>query len=203
MWSSLTAFDVELDGRDGKPMVQIGALTIDVALRPLAMHEVQVNAIVVDGLAVDIHPLPPDPAKPPPPPTTPGTPGGEPLPWSIDVTRVELHDARIAYTPASGDAIHIDHLDVFAAASMPSPEPNTHVAPPLTGSVWARGTWRERGAFDVSASAAFDRAHEDVRVPLLAVAFAGASATGVGLRATSARRRTAPACSRYPPRPRR
>ncbi len=182
LFNKLTLFDVELDGRDGKPMVKVGALTLDAALRPLASKRVLVHSLVIDGLDVDLHPQPAALVEPPPK-TPPGTTPSDPSAWAIELPQVELRDGRIAYTSASGDAIHIDHLEVFASAMVPAPEAGARQAPPITAAAWLRGTWRERGAFDVATTATYDRAQDHVEVPLLAGALAGASVSGVALRA--------------------
>lgn len=182
LFNKLTVFDVEIDGRDGKPMVKIGALTIDAALRPLVARRVLVHSLVIDGLDVDLHPQPAAPVEPPPK-TPPGTTPSDPSTWAIELPDVELHDARVAYTPASGDAIHLDHLDASARAMVPALEDSARHAQPMSAAVWLRGTWRGRGAFDVATTATYDLARDHVEVPLLAAALAGASVTGVALRA--------------------
>ena len=184
LFNTLTAFDIELDGRDGKPMVQISALTIDAALRPLVSEHVRVDSLVIDGLVVDIHPQPPGPPEPAAPPAPPpSTTSGAPSAWAIDLPRIEVHGAQISVELASGTSVHLDGVDLAAAVSVPAPEGGALTAPPIVASLWTHGVWRERGPFDVSTVVGYDRASTEVTSSLLAVALAGASATGLGLRA--------------------
>ncbi|HEU4728787.1 MAG TPA: hypothetical protein VFT22_12875, partial [Kofleriaceae bacterium] len=83
---TLTVRDVELLGRDHRPVIAIGTAQVSLALWPLAVRTAQIDRLVADEVRVSVRPEAP-PAEAPPP--------GPPSPWRVELLHAELHRASL------------------------------------------------------------------------------------------------------------
>jgi len=150
---TLTVHDVELDGRDHKPLVTIGTLDVAVALPPLLVQIAQVDKLVADNVHVFAHREPPAAPKPP----------AAPSPWWVELPHVEIHHAVIEIETADTKQT-LAELEGAGAA--------TASAAGIALFGWAHGRWQDR-ATELTASAAvvIDRG---VHVPAAVVMLGGA-----------------------------
>ena len=127
---ALTVRDVELDGRDHRPLVTIGTLHVTVALWPLAVQTAQVEQLVADDVRVFVHREPPPVAAEPPP-------ASGSLPWRVELLHVEIHRAAIDLE-AAGTTQTLTGVDVAGAATIG--------AAGVSMFGWSHATWSQRSA---------------------------------------------------------
>jgi hypothetical protein len=158
---SLTLRDVELDRPDGKPLVTIAVLRVDLALWPLAIHTARVHDLVADGVHAVIAPSGPD-AVP--------TRDTAPSPWRIELEQVAIQRAALELD-AGGVKVALSDIAATGAGMV------EHGVVTLFG--WSHGRWAERGT-ELTAMAAVVLG-SDIRVPAAYVTLGGATVAASGL----------------------
>ncbi|MCX5745090.1 MAG: translocation/assembly module TamB domain-containing protein [Proteobacteria bacterium] len=129
VFGTLVVRDLTINGTDHTAMVTIGKVTLEVDLQPLLDKQVHVSSLVVEDVAVELHPRPTEP--PDLTPTHPST-------WSIELPSIEVRRGGVAVTDLGPEPIHVDELNVHAAVALPAGKP-------IVASAIAGLRWRERG----------------------------------------------------------
>ena len=158
---TLIVHDVELRGRDHRLLVTAGVVRGELALWPLVVDTVRVDALVVEDVHVFAHR--------PPPPVPPG-PRGMPSPWRAELPRVVVRGAAVEIA-AGGVAQTLAGLE--AAGSVVADATGVSIAG------WAHGRWQDRAAeLTATGAVVYDG---EVRVSGALVTLGGASAVATGL----------------------
>ncbi|MGN6107846.1 MAG: translocation/assembly module TamB domain-containing protein [Kofleriaceae bacterium] len=172
VFGELVARDVKLAAHDGSPMIAIGALHVELALRPLFGKTARVDRLVAEDVALYLpgQPKPPAPDAPEEPDAH-DDPAGSGGGWRVELPDLELRRARIAIA-AGGEPVTLEEVELAASVAIPPGAPITAVAR-------GRGRWRERGApFELAVAV---RAGDRIEVPVLAAKVGGLAVRGVGL----------------------
>ncbi|MDX2094217.1 MAG: translocation/assembly module TamB domain-containing protein [Kofleriaceae bacterium] len=132
VFGTLVANDLEIDDHEGRPIVRVKKIDIDLSLLPLLGGTARVDALVFDDVDVSVHPT----ATP-----APVLPPVEPSSLNIELPFVHATDVRVAIeTPGETpvETITLEDVEVTGAATLPAQ--GTSLA-----TVRVRGTWTERG----------------------------------------------------------
>ena len=170
VFGTLTIRGVEIDGRDGKPWVTVGAIEVRVSLTSLVRHVVHVDSLALHDIVVDQHPQPPAPPEPPKPEPPKTDEPSEPSPWTIEVADLDIQNASARIT-SPDRTLDFHDLEIYGRASIDRGA--------ITAIIGTRGKWADR---DIAATAI---AHYDrgvATVPFAATKVAKAHARVIGLR---------------------
>lgn len=159
-WGELTLRDVELDAKDGKPMVTIGRLTVELSMRALLDKTVRLERLEVDDVAIEIRQQAPEPDKPPEPPSPPSGPG-----WAFEVPRIQVDHARVRLADAASEPIEITDISLGASATRSS-------TGAVSGKIAVNGTWRKE---PVLVTAVADYANDALSIPYATITAHGAT----------------------------
>src|SRR5262249_52331913 len=84
---TLTLREVEIDGRDHRPLVTAGTLRARVALWPLVVQTARIDSLIADDVHAFVRDLPPAA-------TAPGR-AAEPSPWRVELPDLAIHRAAV------------------------------------------------------------------------------------------------------------
>ncbi len=166
VFGTLAIRGVEVDGRDGKPWVTVGAIDLRVSLWPLIRRTIRIDSLVIDDVAIDQHAQPPAPAEP----ETAENESSRPSPWQIEIAHAEIHRAG-AKIATDTRTLDFHDVEVNAGASL------DHGA--ITAIVGLHGKWADR---DIAATGIAHVDHGVISAPFAAAKVGKAHARVFGLR---------------------
>ena len=166
VFSSLIAHKIVLRGRDGKPMVTVENLTIDLALTPLLHKTARIESIKAERVVVHARKQP-EPAHPPPPPPRKSS---EPSTWSVEIPELRVRSATVVIETEHGSHT-IEDLDATAALFMPAGRP-------LAAAVVASAKFRGRPIAVIAAV----RNQEAIDVPFAIASYGDARVVAANVR---------------------
>ncbi len=117
-FGELIAREVVINGPDGKPAISLGALHLEISLRPLLSHDVHLDRVAADDVDVRLE-RNPDGTLQIGQLMKPGPSGG----WNVYLPDVEVHRGHLFLDTGAADpaqrSVDLDALQIDAAAKLP------------------------------------------------------------------------------------
>nr|HEX4313779.1 translocation/assembly module TamB domain-containing protein [Kofleriaceae bacterium] len=172
---TLVLRDLELDGRDTKPMVTVDKIAVSVSLPALLEAIVRVQSLDVDGVAVSIRPQPPAPPEPADAGDATPKAGAAARAWRIELPHVEVSNASVSVTTTPVPIV-LEHVELGASFVMPRRRP-------MELQLGVHGQWR---AHEMTAVVLATYGSGELSVPFASVTGAGVVVGAIDVHAGSA-----------------
>ncbi len=167
-FTDIVVRDVVIDGPDGKPAIQIGALHLHVGLLPLISHQLVLSKLVADDVDVKLDrdrdgELRAKRLLKPGPPST----------WNVVLPALEIHRAHVMIDTGTRGVIDLDDLQIDGNIKLPH-------GGPVDVAAFVSAKWRQKDA-PIALSAVLHADSEQVRVPAALVQIADVELAAAGV----------------------